>query len=61
MQLNRPKHPRVYVTAADADAKTKSITVTVYDTTPAELMEEFQKFLRKREKAGRRRTEPISA
>lgn len=44
MQIVKPKVQRVQVTARDIDAG-KSRTITVYDATPAQVIEQIQKAL----------------
>lgn len=42
MQITKPKPPRVYVSATDAITR-KSDYITLYETTPAEVIDQLRK------------------
>lgn len=42
MQIEKPKTKRVYVTAIDPDGNSKSKSLTVYDTTPEQFVEQLR-------------------
>ena len=61
MQLEKPECPKVMATFRDPKKSEPSKTVTVYNATPADLLERFQQFLKTQEAETTRPAQALSA